>query len=462
MAIDPAVTREQRYEQGRALRATCPRSSHETCAKRGDGFDALALIEQSNDARIPGLIPVRYQRMAQSPFTFFRGCAIVQARDLAATPVSGPVVQLCGDCHIANFGGFATPERNLVFDINDFDETFPGPWEWDVKRLATSLVLAARDLGFSKSVAREAAIEAAAAYRIRTAEYARLTTLDVWYRQIDFEDIADFFKRNADVSGDLGAVEKYARERTSETVFPKLATIQDGRPTIVDDPPLIYHFHEHVAEAEAVITELFRRYRHSLSDDRRRLFDRYRLADIAIKVVGIGSVGTRCAVALFMSDSTDPLFLQIKEARRSVLDSPADPERRYKHQGERVVNGQRLMQAASDIFLGWTELPDAHEYYVRQLRDMKVSVDFSQFERLTLVDYGTICGWALARAHAKAGDPATIAGYLGRRDNFDLAIARYAAAYADQVERDFAEFTAAIHAGRISTDAGDEPLDFVP
>jgi len=462
MAIDPAVTREQRYEQGRALRARCPRSSHEANAKRSDGFDPLALIEQSNEGRIQGLIPVRYERMSQSVFAFFRGCAVVHARDLAATPVSGPVVQLCGDCHIANFGGFATPERNLVFDINDFDETFPGPWEWDIKRLATSLVLAARDLGFSKGVAREAVIEAVASYRLRTAEYARLSTLDVWYQQIGFENLAVFFRHNADVSGNLGAVEKYARERTSETVFPKLAAVQDGRPTIVDDPPLIYHFHERVAEVEALITELFERYRHSLSDDRRRLFERYRLEDVAIKVVGIGSVGTRCAVALFMSDSTDPLFLQIKEARRSVLQSPADPEPAYKHQGERVVNGQRLMQAASDIFLGWTELPDAHEYYVRQLRDMKVSVDFSQFERSALVDYGVICGWALARAHAKAGDPATIAGYLGRGDNFDLAIAKYAATYADQMERDFEAFTAAIRAGRLSTDVGDEPLDFVP
>jgi uncharacterized protein (DUF2252 family) len=460
--IDPNLTREERYERGRNLRKQCPRSSHAVFNERAGDFDALSLIEQSNRGRIPGLIPVRYQRMSQSAFAFFRGCAIVQARDLLATPVSGPVVQLCGDCHIANFGGFATPERNLVFDINDFDETFPGPWEWDVKRLATSLVLAARDLGFSKAVAREAVVEAVASYRVRTAAYAQLSTLDVWYRQIDFDDLADFFKRNAAVSGTLGAVEKYARSRTSESVFPKLATVRDGRPAIVDDPPLIYHFHQHLAEAETILRELFERYRHSLSDDRRRLYDRYTLQDVAIKVVGIGSVGTRCAVALFTSDSTDPLFLQVKEARRSVLQAPADAEPADEHQGERVVNGQRLMQAASDIFLGWTQVPTSHEYYVRQLRDMKVSVDLDQLERSALIDYGTVCGWALARAHAKAGDPATIAGYLGRGDNFELAVAQYAATYANQVERDFEAFGAAVDAGRFSTHVSAEPLDFVP
>jgi uncharacterized protein (DUF2252 family) len=453
------VTREERCERGRALRAQCPRSNQAAWNARDDSVDPLTLIEASNAGRIPGLIPVRYRRMAQSPFAFFRGSAIVQARDLLTAPVSGPHVQLCGDCHIANFGGFATPERNLIFDINDFDETFAGPWEWDVKRLTTSLVLAARDRGFSKGVARDAARDAAASYRERMAQYAGLSTLDVWYVQIAFAELAGFFKRNAALWGSLPQIEKYARERTSETVLPKLATVRDGRLAIVDDPPLIYHFHEHAAESEAIVREFFQRYRHSLNHDRRRLFDRYQLQDTAVKVVGIGSVGTRCAIALFMSDGTDPLFLQIKEARRSVLESPSASQGQVVHQGERVVNGQRLMQAASDIFLGWAEVPNS-EYYVRQLRDMKVSVDLERFTGSTLIDYGALCGWALARAHAKAGDAATVAGYLGRSDRFDRAIARYASAYADQVERDFERFTAAIRDGRISIDASSDELDF--
>jgi uncharacterized protein (DUF2252 family) len=400
--------------------------------------------------------------MSQSPFAFFRGCAIVQAHDLLATPVSGPVVQLCGDCHIMNFGGFATPERNLIFDINDFDETYPGPWEWDVKRLATSVVLAARDRGFSNAAARDSARAAVGSYRERMAQYASLSTLEMWYVQIDFTELTGFFKRNAASLGSLPAVEKYARERTSESVFPKLATVEDGSPVIVDDPPLIYHFHEHLAEAETIFHEFFERYRKSLSDDRKRLFERFQLQDIAIKVVGVGSVGTRCAVGLFLSDGTDPLFLQVKEARRSVIESPASPETRIVHQGERVVNGQRLMQAASDIFLGWAETPDSHEYYVRQLRDMKVSIDIERFATSTLVDYGVICAWALARGHAKAGDAATIAGYLGSADRFERAVAKYALAYADQIERDFEEFTAAIRDGRISVDVTGADLDFIP
>jgi uncharacterized protein (DUF2252 family) len=449
-------------EQGRALRAACPRSGHAAHDVRDDSADALQIIEQSNAGRIPGLIPVRYHRMSQSPFAFFRGSAIVQAHDLLSTPVSGPIVQLCGDCHVLNFGGFATPERNLIFDINDFDETFPGPWEWDLKRLTASLVLAARDRSFSKAVARDAALAAVASYREKIAEYAQMSAHDLWYSSVSFADLANFFDRNREVLGTLPAVEKYALRRTSERIFPKLATVEDGHLKIVDDPPLIFHFHEHVAEAEAVIREFFQRYRSSLVADRQLLFDRYELQDIAVKVVGVGSVGTRCAIALFMSAGIHPLFLQIKEARRSVLESPDATQSRYAHQGERVVHGQRVMQAASDIFLGWAEGADSNEYYVRQLRDMKVSTSIERFRSSTLVDYGAVCGWALARAHAKGGDAATLAGYLGRKDTFDRALAGYAVAYADQVERDYAEFMAAIRDGRISIDSSDAEFDFMP
>jgi uncharacterized protein (DUF2252 family) len=363
-------------------------------------------------------------------------------------------VQLCGDCHIMNFGGFASPERTLIFDINDFDETFPGAWEWDIKRLTASLVLAARDRSFSADSASDAVLATVASYRERMAEYAKLSPLDVWYTQIAFVDLSAFLRRNADIFGDPQDVERFARKRTSEDMFPKLTSIENGHAKIVDDPPLVYHFHQYVDDWDATLRAFLDRYRHTLISDRRQLFDRYHFEDFAVKVVGVGSVGTRCAIALFLADEADPLFLQAKEARQSVLELPGAPSR-FAHQGERVVRGQRLMQAASDIFLGWAEVPDAHDYYVRQLRDMKVSVRIDTFRARTLIDYGAICGWALAKAHAKAGDAATIAGYLGNGDRFDRAIADYACAYADQVERDFEAFKAAVHDGRFPIETGD-------
>ncbi|MGA8533392.1 MAG: DUF2252 domain-containing protein [Candidatus Tumulicola sp.] len=425
-------------------------------------MDPLVLLEESNAGRIPGLIPLRYARMAQSPLAFLRGSAIVQARDLAGAPVSGVIVQLCGDCHLSNFGGFGTPERNLVFDINDFDETYPGPWEWDVKRLAVSFVLASRYRSFPDATARDAVGAAVTSYRERTGEYAAMSALEVWYTQIDFQELRSFFQRNAGVVAGLRTAEALAQRRTSEMMFPKLTTVRDGRATIVDNPPLVYHFHQYAQEWDASIHAFFERYRQSMPVDRRQLFERYRFQDIAIKVVGVGSVGTRCTIALFLADETDPLFLQTKEARRSVLEPP-QAESRFAHQGERVVLGQRLMQAASDIFLGWAEIPQSQDYYVRQLRDMKVSADIEAFGRQSLVDYATICGWALARAHAKAGDAATVAGYLGAGDRFDRAVVQYASAYADQVERDYAVFLKAIRAGRLQTETGDfNEVEFLP
>jgi uncharacterized protein (DUF2252 family) len=443
--VSRVTTRKERYERGRDLRRACPRSSHAEWRERDPSVDPVTLIEQSNVGRIPGLIPVRNARMAQSSFAFFRGSAILQAHDLLDTPVSGVNVQLCGDCHLMNFGGFATPERNLIFDVNDFDETFPGPWEWDVKRLSVSCVLAARDRGFGAGVARDAARAAVAAYRVTLREFARLSPLDVWYTHIPLRD-----------------AERFARGRTSESIFPKLTPPRAGDARIVDDPPLVYHFHHYVEQWDVTIRSFFERYRHSLPEDRRTLFDRYRFEDIAVKVVGIGSVGTRCTIALFVADDTDPLLLQAKEARRSVLEPPAATSR-FKHQGERVVHGQRLMQAASDIFLGWAEVEGADDYYVRQLRDMKVSVDIGSLRARSLEDYASVCGCALARAHAKAGDAATIAGYIGAGHAFDRAIVRYACAYADQVEKDYATFEDAIRSGRISTEIGDiaEP-EFLP
>lgn len=453
-------TRQERYRRGKALRQTTPRSQQGVWKRRRDSVDPVAVIEASNAGRIPGLVPLRYARMAQSPFTFFRGSAILQAADLASVAVSGTIVQLCGDCHLMNFGGFASAERNLIFDINDFDETFPGPWEWDVKRLVTSILLAARSRSFSDAFAKDAVLAATASYRERVAEYAAMSPLDVWYTQIGFRDLRSLFRDRTRIAGGLRSSEAIARRRTSESLFPKLTTVENGTARIVDDPPLVYHFGRYEEAWMTAIREFLERYRRSMPEDRGKLFDRYCLQDIAVKVVGIGSVGTRCIVALFLADETNPLFLQAKEARRSVLEP--DGSSRYEHQGLRVVSGQRLMQAASDIFLGWAT-SGQHEYYVRQLRDMKVSPQLEALRPAAFVAYARMCGWALARAHAKAGDPATIAGYVGAGDGFDRAIAKYAVAYADQVESDYVRFERAIHSGRIKAEVGNfTEAEFAP
>jgi uncharacterized protein (DUF2252 family) len=388
--------------------------------------------------------------MSVSAFTFFRGTAIIQARDLASAPVSGITVQACGDCHLANFGGFASPERVLVFDINDFDETFPGPWEWDVKRLGASLILAARDRGFSKTVADRAVRAAAASYREHMAEFAEMKVLDTWYAQVSIEAIKEYFRKDEDLSARLSKKVKQAHKQTSEAVIPKLTAVVDGLRKIKDNPPVIYHVHEFARNFEKQRVKFTEEYKQSLQADRRHLYERYRYQDSAIKVVGVGSVGTRCHLSLLLADDDDPLFLQIKEARRSVLESPRGKSR-YAHQGFRVVEGQRVMQAASDIFLGWARTKE-HDYYLRQFRDMKVSAEVETFRPGTLVGYASLCGWTLARAHAKAGDAAMIAGYLGANDQFDDALARYSEAYADQAERDFETFQAAIRSGRLSTE----------
>jgi uncharacterized protein (DUF2252 family) len=388
--------------------------------------------------------------MAVSPFTFFRGAAIIQARDLANAPVSGITLQACGDCHLLNFGGFASPERVLVFDINDFDETFPGPWEWDIKRLGASLILAARDRSFSKTVASQAARAAAASYRERMSEFAEMKVLDTWYASVSIDALEEYFRKDPDILVRLSQKQKQARSRTSEAVIPKLTGVVNGRRMIKDNPPVIYHFQEYAEDVERGHAKFIEQYKKSLQADKQQLFERYRLEDSAIKVVGVGSVGTRCFLALLLADQDDPLFLQVKEARRSVLESPRGKSR-YEHQGLRVVEGQRVMQGASDIFLGWASSKN-HDYYLRQFRDMKVSAEVETFRPSTLVAYATMCGWALARAHAKAGDSAMIAGYLGSTDQFDTNLAKYAEEYADQAERDFEAFQKAIRSGRLSTE----------
>ncbi len=451
MKTAAASSRIEKRKQGKVLREKCPRSAHAEWKPRPKSLDPIKWLEQSDVDRIPALIPVKYQRMAESAFKFFRGAAIIQARDLASARVSGIAAQACGDCHLLNFGGFASPERALVFDINDFDETFPGPWEWDMKRLGASLVLAARDLRFSGSVADKAVLAAASSYRERMSDFAEMRLLDMWYQQISIDVIKQHFQKDRDVTARLVSGEKRAHSQTSEAVIPKLTTNVDGRWKIKDEPPIIFHFKLKAAEFEKHSLNHLKQYRKSLSADRLELLDRFRFEDGVVKAVGVGSVGTRCYLALFVAAKIEPLFLQMKEARRSVLETPRGKSR-FAHQGLRVVYGQRLMQAASDIFLGWFRSAHGHDFYVRQFRDMKVSAEPETFKPSTLVAYATLCGWALARAHAKSGDAATIAGYLGSTDQFDVALSKYSQAYADQAERDFELFQRAIRSGRLQTE----------
>jgi uncharacterized protein (DUF2252 family) len=450
------TTRAERRQQGKALREKCPRSAQGEWKPRSKSQDIIELLEESDADRIPGLIPVRYQRMSVSPFTFFRGSAIIQARDLAAAKVSGITVQACGDCHLANFGAFASPERTFIFDINDFDETFPGSWEWDIKRLGASLILAARDRGFSKGNANEAVHAAASSYREHMAEYAEMTLLERYYAAVTFQAIQEYFQDDEDMTTRLLKKYKKARSETSEVVAPKLTTVENGRTVIKDNPPVLYHMQGFIRAFDKEREAFTAKYKQSLQADRRLLYEGYHYQDAVVKVVGVGSVGTRCMLSLLFHDD-DPLFLQVKEARRSVLEPPRGKSR-YANQGYRVVEGQRLLQAASDIFLGWSSTKH-HDYYLRQLRDMKASAEVETFKPSTLVAYATLCGWTLARAHSKTGSAVTIAGYLGSSDQFDEALGQYSAAYADQVEQDYKSFQTAIRSGRLPTEA-EKAADF--
>jgi len=444
-------TRTERLQQGKTLREKCSRSMHAKYEPRSSSIDPIKLLEDGNIDRIPGLIAIRYQRMSESAFKFFRGSAIIQARDLEHSPTSGINVQLCGDCHLMNFGGFASAERSMVFDINDFDETFPGPWEWDIKRLVVSIELAARDLDFSKNVTENAVRSAVASYREHMLEFAEQTVLQRWYTQITVENLLEFFKKDKEIINRLKTVEPHALSKTSEAIFPKLTETVKGNPRIKEDPPLIYHVQN--LDVNKIVQTTLEDYKKSLQTDRRHLLERFHFQDVAVKVVGVGSVGLRCYAALFLADEGDPLFLQVKEARRSVLE-PLNNKSLFEHQGHRIVHGQHLLQASSDIFLGWYRNVNGRDFYVRQLRDMKVSAEIETFNPQVLTAYATMCGWALARAHAKAGDVEMIAGYLGTKENFDNALVQYAISYADQVERDFEVFKAAIDSGRLQTKIG--------
>jgi uncharacterized protein (DUF2252 family) len=449
--MKPATRRAARLSEGRSLRAKCPRSGHSTVASKRAPRDPLSLIEKSNHGRVKRLLPVRFSRMLESPFAFFRGTAVIQAHDLKGTPSAGIIVQSCGDCHLSNFGAFASPERALIFDINDFDETLPAPFEWDVKRLASSFVLASQWRNFGKREARDATRAAVKTYREQMARFARMHTLDVWYARVAVDELVERFGSDPEVRKELDEAIAQAQKRTSETVFHKMTRDKKGRPRIVDQPPLMYHVDSSEADWDKDVIPFFKAYRATLSRDRQALFDRYELVDAAFKVVGVGSVGTHCYVSLWMADVDDPLFLQVKQALPSVLEGLAG-SCSYKNNGERVVIGQRIMQSASDIFLGWTRGPRGNDFYVRQLRDQKVSADLATTTERTLVAYAKMCGQTLARAHAKSGKAAEITGYLGSGTNFDDAITDYALAYADQVEKDYQAFRKAVRAGRFPTE----------
>ncbi len=472
---------DERVALGKSARARVPRSAQGVWEPGTDRPDPVALLESQATTRVQELVPIRYGRMLVSPFTFYRGAALIMASDLSTTPRSGINVQACGDAHLSNFGVFASAERNLVFDLNDFDETLPGPWEWDVKRLAASLAIAGRDRGFSDKERADVVLETAAAYRTEMAKLATMRDLDVWYARMDIEkvlqeigDELSLTSPKATAKGGAKGLSKVksradkalakAKTRDSMQALEKLTQVVDGETRFVSDPPLLVPVEELFPESEAsgALTEAFhgllRHYRSTLQSDRQHLLNQFRFVSIARKVVGVGSVGTRAWVLLLVgSDGTDPLLLQAKEAQASVLEAFVG-ESEYTNQGERVVAGQHLMQASSDIFLGWERVTGLdgvqRDFYLRQLRDWKGSADTDQMVPTGMAIYGRLCGWTLARAHARSGDRIAIAAYLGSGKSFDNAIASFAETYADQNERDYDALAKAAAEGRVKVESG--------
>jgi uncharacterized protein (DUF2252 family) len=464
--LDPS----ERARNGLTARGVLPPGDQAELVLPARRPDPVSLVEEQARTRVPELVPVRHGRMMASPFTFFRGHALGMAADLGAAPVSGLGVQLCGDAHLSNFGLFGSPERRLLFDVNDFDESIPGPWEWDVKRLAASIVVAGRANGFSRKERRRSVLETVRRYRDATAQFATMRTLDVWYAHADVDLAKELFhtRMSARHRKNLDKAVGKARGSGNLKAFAKLTEIVDGQVRIKSDPPLIVPIEDLLPDAgreelAAQIEGLLNRYRRTLSSDRRALLDRFEFVDLARKVVGVGSVGTRCWVVLLRGrDAGDPMFLQVKEAGPSVLKThlPAAMRQRSapRNEGQRVVVGQRLMQAASDIFLGWDRIQGIdgkeRDFYVRQLHDMKGSAVVEQMDPPGMAMYGQLCSWTLARAHARSGDPIALATYLGADDAFPEAIAEYAESYADLTERDYATFLEAIRSGRLQAESG--------
>jgi uncharacterized protein (DUF2252 family) len=469
---------EEQRARGKGARDRTPLSAHAGWAPSHDRADPVKLLEDQNTAREPDLVPVRHGRMMVSPFTFYRGAAKIMAADLAGTPTAGLGVQLCGDAHLSNFGLFASPERELLFDVNDFDETLPGPFEYDVKRLAASFTIAARNNGFTQADARAVTMTSVAAYREAMAGFAGMRTLDVWYAHLAEDELLTAIRRAAKqvAKGKKPAKEREAKKlrrrglktaqkahtRDSLQALSKLGEMVEGRYRIASMPPVVVPFRELTTmygispeDLQAAVQHQFHAYRATLQADRRQLLERFEIVDMARKVVGVGSVGTRAFIVLLEGrDEGDPLFLQVKEATASVLEDHL-PKSRYRQPGERVVQGQRLMQASSDIFLGWAKGQEANRYfYWRQLRDMKGSAEVEAMPPEGLTFYARICGWTLARAHARSGDAPAIAAYLGASDKFDRSMTDFSERYADQNEEDYEAFTGAVQTGRITATEG--------
>ena len=466
---------EERAAEGKRCRETTPVSSHTGWVPAPDRPDPVALLEEQNLTREQDLVPVRHGRMLVSPFTFYRGAARIMAADLKDTPRAGLVSQLCGDAHLSNFGVFASPERALLFDLNDFDETLPGPFEYDVKRMSASFTIAARNNAFTKEETRDVTLAAVRAYREAMAGFAQMGTMDIWYAHLSEQELMSAIK--AEVGTEKGKAQKKeakgaeknakktaakAHTRDSLQALSKLGELVDGQYRIVSQPPIVIPARElggsfamSADELQHVIHEQLRSYRATLQYDRRHLLERFEIIDIARKVVGVGSVGTRAFIALLQGrDPQDPLFLQVKEATASVLEDHL-PKSRFKDPGERVVQGQRMMQAASDIFLGWTKGVEENRYYYwRQLRDMKGSVIVEEMNPVSMEFYARTCGWTLARAHARSGDPIAIAAYLGKSDKFDASITDFSERYADQNDQDYQEFADAVRSGRLEAIEG--------
>jgi uncharacterized protein (DUF2252 family) len=449
-AARSAGTFKERYAAGKAMRDNCPRNAHSKWNPPASRPDPIQTVLEAEKGRMPELLALRHGRMVRSPFTFYRGSALAMATDLASTPTSGIRVQCCGDAHLSNFGGFATPERRVIFAINDLDETLPAPWEWDVKRLAASFVVACRDNGWSKTAAKDAVMGCVRVYRESMAEFSQMKTLELWYVAMGADELVANIKDPAIRRRAVKRLQKERGRSVAHDIFPKLVE-HKGERLIKDQLPAIFHAEGHPpGEIQETLRDALAVYRGTLSPSTQSLLDRYELRDAAIKVVGIGSVGTLCWVFLFMAGDDDPIFLQVKEARASVLERYAGATV-FSNHGQRVVNGYRLMQPASDMFLGWSESPQRH-YFVRQLRDIKISIRVESFGVAEMNLYATWCGRALALSHARSGSAVALSGYMGRSDVFDRAIAAFAAAYADQNEKDHAALDRAIHKGALKAE----------
>lgn len=452
--LSPQLPYKERVAIGKALRDQCPRANHSTWKPDSNRRDPLKLLASQDVTRVARFLPLRYGRMMESPFAFYRGAALIMASDLATVPHTNLIAQLCGDCHLSNFGVFSTPERNEIFDLNDFDETLPGPFEWDLKRLAASFVVAAYNNKFSKSVGERCVEALARTYREKMEEFSQMPSLELWYSRIEFEDLARLVKKTGRKSNVLENLVKTKEKKDHAGAVAKLTELKDGKRRIKDEVPLIFHIPERAPVQD--IHTAYHDYTKTLWESRRRLLQRYHHVDMAAKIVGVGSVGTQAYILLLQGEGgkDDHIFLQFKEASRSVLERFIGSSE-FKHPGERIVHGQRSLQASSDLFLGWTTgVLEGRPYYVRQLMDGKASVPIEDLDAIGLENYAKICATVLARGHARTGDPAVIFGYLGTKDVFDEALAKFAVAYAKQNERDYQALLDAINNGKIAATPG--------